>query len=337
MGPLACLLSAVAFGVMAVFAKLAYDEGVSLEALLLVRFGVAGALLLAVSQLRGRFRGLGRRAIITGLLMGAVGYAAQAGLYFGALTRVDASQVALVFCVYPLLVMVGAVLTRRDRPSVKRGVALALALTGVALVLGGVSRGSFDLVGAILGLGSAVVYSIYILVGDRVAGADPLAFTALVCCGAFTTFAAWSTVQGAPDLEFAATGWLWLLMIALVSTVGAILLFFFGLAQVGPTVASLLSIIEPVVTVTGAALIFGESLSPQQAIGGLLVLGAVGLVQWPSRAGGRTRSRNATATPQPEARSAPESVGDTADGLASTRGSSRPSDAPAMTTNPIGH
>ena len=41
MGPLACLLSAVAFGVMAVFAKLAYDEGVSLQALLLVRFGAA--------------------------------------------------------------------------------------------------------------------------------------------------------------------------------------------------------------------------------------------------------------------------------------------------------
>lgn len=50
MGPLACPLSAAAFGVMAVFAKLAYDEGVTLEALLLVRFGVAGALLLAVSQ-----------------------------------------------------------------------------------------------------------------------------------------------------------------------------------------------------------------------------------------------------------------------------------------------
>jgi drug/metabolite transporter (DMT)-like permease len=302
MGPLACLLSAAAFGVMAVFAKLAYDESVTLEALLLVRFGVAGGLLLAVAQLRGRFRGLGWPAIVTGLLMGAAGYAAQAGLFFGALTRVDASQVALVFCVYPLLVMVGAVLTRRDRPSVKRGVALVLALVGVALVLGGVSGGGMDGVGAVLAFGSAVVYSVYILVGDRVAGTDPLAFTALVCCGAFTTFAVWSAVQGAPDLGFAATGWLWLLMIALVSTVGAILLFFFGLAQVGPTVASLLSIIEPVVTVTGAALVFGESLSAQQALGGVLVLGAVGIVQWPTRAGRRTRPENATATSRSSAR-----------------------------------
>jgi drug/metabolite transporter (DMT)-like permease len=314
MGPLACLLSAAAFGVMAVFAKLAYDEGVTLEGLLLVRFGVAGALLLAVSQLRGRFRGMGWHAIVTGLLMGAAGYAAQAGLYFGALTRVDASQVALVFCVYPLLVMVGAVVTRRDRPSVKRGVALVLALLGVAFVLGGTSGGSLDAAGAVLAFGSAVVYAVYILVGDRVAGTDPLAFAALVCCGAFTTFAVWSAVQGVPDLGFGATGWLWLLMIAVVSTVGAILLFFFGLTQVGPTVASLLSIIEPVVTVTGAALVFGESLSVQQALGGLLVLGAVGIVQWPTRAGRRTRPRNATASWHSSTRSGPGSTSHTADG-----------------------
>lgn len=279
---------------------------------------------------------MGWHAIITGLLMGAAGYAAQAGLYFGALTRVDASQVALVFCVYPLLVMVGAMLTRRDRPSVKRGVALVLALVGVALVLGGVSGGPFDAVGAVLAFGSAVVYSVYILVGDRVASTDQLAFTALVCCGAFTTFAVWSAVQGAPDLGFTADGWLWLLLIALVSTVGAILLFFFGLAQVGPTVASLLSIIEPVVTVSGAALVFGESFSVQQGLGGLMVLGAVGIVQWPVTVKRHTRPRIATTTSHSEARSGPESVGDTVYGLVSTRRHSRPSDAPALATNSIG-
>ena len=50
---------------------------------------------------------------------------------------------------------------------------------------------------------------------------------------------------------------------------------------------TLLSIVEPVVTVTAAALVFGESLSVQQALGGLMVLGAVGIVQWPVRAGRR--------------------------------------------------
>ncbi|QIK75808.1 DMT family transporter [Nocardioides piscis] len=290
MGALACLLSAVAFGVMAVFAKLAYDDGVDLDALLLVRFGIAGALLLVVAQARGRLRGLTRRAVITGLLMGGVGYAAQAGLYFSALTRVDASQVALVFCVYPLLVMVGAVLIGRDRPSLRRAGALVLALVGVAMVLGGAETGSFDAVGSTLAFGAAVVYAVYILVGDRVAGPDPLAFTALICCGAFVTFTGWSLFNGAPDLGFAASGWIWLVLIALVSTVAAILLFFSGLARVGPTVASLLSILEPVVTVLSAALVFGESLTAQQAVGGVLVLATIALVQWPTDAGSRAEA-----------------------------------------------
>ena len=216
--------------------------------------------------------------------MGAVGYAAQSGLYLAALGRVEASQTALLFCGYPLLVMVGAVLTRREPPSRRRAAALVLALVGVALVLGGASAGEVDLLGAACAIGSAVVYTVYILVGDRVAAPDPLAFAALVCCGAAGTFGLWTLVHGAPDLGFGAGGWVWLGLIALVSTVAAIVLFFAGLSRVGPTAAALLSTVEPVVTVVGAALVFGEVLTPPQALGGLLVLGTVLLVQWPSAA-----------------------------------------------------
>ena len=46
MGRLYCLLSAVGFGLMAVFAKSAYAEGVSVEGLLVVRFGLAAVVLL---------------------------------------------------------------------------------------------------------------------------------------------------------------------------------------------------------------------------------------------------------------------------------------------------
>ncbi|HEY0952232.1 DMT family transporter [Nocardioides sp.] len=297
MGSVAVVLSAVAFGVMALFAKLAYDAGVGLDALLLVRFGLAGLLLLVIAHARGRLRGLSRRAVVIGLLMGALGYAAQAGLYFAALTRVDASQVALVFSVYPLLVMAMAVLTRRERATRRRALGLLVALGGVALVLGGASTGAFDLGGSAFALGSAIVYTGYILLGDRVAAADPLAFATLVCLGAFGTFVIWSGLHGVPDLGFAPVGWLWLALIASVSTVAAILLFFAGLARVGPSVTALLSIIEPVVTVGGAALVFGESLTVQQVLGGALVLGTVLVVQWPAGTG-RTRSPSSPVAPE---------------------------------------
>jgi len=68
--------------------------------------------------------------------------------------------------------------------------------------------------------------------------------------------------------------------IALVSTVGAVGLFFAGLQRVGPTAASIL---EPVVTVVLALLVFGESLRPVPLAGGALVLVAVLAVRVPVR------------------------------------------------------
>jgi len=80
-----------------------------------------------------------------------------------------------------------------------------------------------------------------------------------------------------------ATGLGWLAAITVVSTVGAVSLFFAGLQRVGPTTASILSTAEPVTTVVLAFLAFGESLSPVQLFGGALVIGAVFVLSVPVR------------------------------------------------------
>jgi drug/metabolite transporter (DMT)-like permease len=288
MGALYCLLSAAAFGAMAVFGKLAYGAGVSIEALLLIRFGFAGVVLLVVALARGALRRLPPTAVGIAFGMGFFGYAAQAGLYFSALSRIDASTAALILYVYPVLVMTGATLLGRERATRRRVWALGLALAGIGLVLGGAASGRPDWLGALLAFGAAVTYSGYILVGHRVtAQVPPLALAALVCTGAFCTFTVITTVRGGTDLGFAPVGWLWLGALALVSTVGAILLFFAGLARVGPSTAAILSSLEPVVTVAGAAAVFGETLTAVQWLGGALVLLTVLVVQWPARRGTR--------------------------------------------------
>jgi drug/metabolite transporter (DMT)-like permease len=284
-GAIYCLLSAVAFGAMAVFGKLAYDEGVTVGDLLLVRFGIAALVMLVIVRWRGGFAGLTRRTAVAAFAMGAFGYAAQSASYFAALNRIDASLLALLLYFYPVLVMVGAVALGREHWSAQRAGALSLALGGMALVLTGSITGRFDWLGAALGLTSARVYTVYILTGDRlVAGTPPLPLTALVCCGAATTYAVATAVRGGPtSLDSGFAAWGWLLALSLVSTVAAILLFFAGLARVGPSVAAILSIIEALVTISLAALVFGETLSPRQLVGGALVLLAVLLVQLPGR------------------------------------------------------
>ena len=75
MGAILCLLSAIGFGAMAVFGKLAYDEGASVGTLLATRFVLAAALLwLVVACTRGvrSLRALPRRDVGIALALGAV-------------------------------------------------------------------------------------------------------------------------------------------------------------------------------------------------------------------------------------------------------------------------
>jgi drug/metabolite transporter (DMT)-like permease len=85
--------------------------------------------------------------------------------------------------------------------------------------------------------------------------------------------------------RFPGVWWSWVALgaIALVSTVVAILAFFAGLKRVGPSVASIASTLEPVVTVALAWMLLGESLAPIQLAGGALVLAsAASLARKPS-------------------------------------------------------
>jgi len=269
---------------MAIFGKYAYDARVDVGDLLLLRFATAAVLLLAVARATGALKGLSRRSVAAGLAMGGIGYATQSGLFFGALERMDASLLALILYAYPVLVMIGAVALGREKTSVRRVAALLVASTGTVLVLGGAASGSLDGVGTAMGFGAAIAYTLYILAGDRIgATIPPVGLAALVCTGATITFALASAVRGGPNLDFAPAGWAWIAAIAVVSTVAAILMFFAGMTRVGPSTASILSTLEPVITVALAAAAFNESLGAIQLLGGALVLSAAAVIQWPTR------------------------------------------------------
>lgn len=285
-GALLCLISAAGFGAMAIFGKLAYDAGVPTLTLLLVRFTLATAIFAALIFARPQLGpgGAGPRAIAIGLALGAVGYATQAGLFFGALQTLDASLLALLLYTYPAWVTLAAFVLGRERPTRRRLGALALSSVGLVVVLAGAAAGSFDTVGALMGLGAAVAYTVYILVADRAGPAmAPLALAALVCLGATGTFALAGALSGALSFDFETDGWLWLALIAVVSTALPIVTFFAGLARVGPSTASILSTFEPVVTVALAYLAFSERLSVTQLGGAALVLAAAVMLATPAR------------------------------------------------------
>ncbi|MEU4693650.1 EamA family transporter [Actinoplanes sp. NPDC023714] len=293
MGPLLCLISAVCFGALGVFGKLAFEAGVSPSTLLLIRFGLAAVVLGGFLALRHRRLSTPKirtpgRFLAVALGLGALGYAGQATLYFEALHRMDASVLSLVFYSYPLLVTVAAVALGRDRLTAGRIGALLAASAGVLLVLAGAGGARIDPAGVALAFGSALTYTAYILCSDRVVRRmPPVLLTTLVLTGATAALGTRALAGGGLGLGFAPVGWLWLAAIVVVSTVLPILAFFAGLRRTGPSAAAILSTFEPVVTTALAAVLLRESPTAAQLAGGLLVLSSVVILQLRSGRDGR--------------------------------------------------
>jgi len=266
--------------------KAAYEAGLGPLALLWGRFGLAAVAFWMLVIVVVRPPRPPRQYIVTGLLMGALGYAVEAALFFVALERIDAALVELLLYAYPAIVTAVALASGRETPGPRLLGALALATLGVIGVFAGSLASGVDPLGLALGLGAAAVYAGYILTGERVVPAiDPVLLAALVATGATASFTVAGLVHGGLPHPRTADGWTSVAVIAVVATVVPMVALFAGIERVGAPTASIVSTFEPVVTFVLAGLVLGESLTLVEAAGAACVIAAVRLLA--SRPGSR--------------------------------------------------
>lgn len=267
-GYLAIIASAIGFSTLATFGRWAAADGVNTNSLLFLRFTAAAVVMLAICLARGE-KLPAPRSLWPLIGMGAIGYVGQATCYLTALQYASAGLVALLLYLYPVLVAILSVVFLRDRMTWPRVLALGLALAGVALTAGPVSG---EWRGIALGLGAAGIYSIYIIVGDRVlAAVSPWMSSAVIFASAGAMAGVLMLIGG---VAFPATsaGWGAMAGIVTLATLVPVSLFLLGVSRVGATNAALLSTLEPIATALLAAWAFGERLSDLSLMGGALIL-----------------------------------------------------------------
>jgi drug/metabolite transporter (DMT)-like permease len=266
------IISAASFGVMPIFARLAYTAGAEPVTVLFLRFAMAAVVmnLIMVASRTPYPRGL---ILLELILLGAIGYVGESLAYFLALKMASAGLVALLLYIYPALVTALSAIFLKEHLTRVKIIALFLALSGTALTLRISSGGS--LLGILLGIAAAVDYAIYILLGSRIVRrSSPLGSTAVIITATAGVYAGIVAMRGV-TYPTVSTGWIAIMAIALISTVLAFVTFFAGLKRIGPTSASTLSTFEPIVAVVLAAIVLGETISPIQVLGGALILAAV--------------------------------------------------------------
>ncbi|MEW5939882.1 MAG: EamA family transporter, partial [Chloroflexota bacterium] len=180
--------------------------------------------------------------------------------------------VALLLYLYPMIVFLLSVIFLREKITWVKVAALVVALIGTGLTVGPAGG---QALGIFYAIASAVIYSVYIIVGAGVMKKVSAIQSSLVIFA--SAAAVYGTLVAVNGAHFPATGngWRSLAGIVTFATVIPVVTFLAGLERIGPTNASLLSTLEPVVTVLLAWRLFGEQLGTITLVGGALILVAV--------------------------------------------------------------
>jgi drug/metabolite transporter (DMT)-like permease len=266
--------SAVCFGTLGVFGKLAYRLGLTTPQLLSYRFALA-ALLLWLAALVIR-QGLPPRRSLIGLaIMGGVGYVGQSASYFSALHFIPVSTTALLLYTFPVVVTLLAWLLFGERLGWTKIGAVGLAFIGTMLVVEAQLKAAPP-IGIVLGLTSAAVYSGYILYGSRLLpGIPPVSATATIVTAAAIVWSGFAAATGQLAVNWTPSRVALLAGFVVVGTTIPVLTFILGLRLVGASRAAILSTFEPASSVLLAVIILGEGANPIQYVGGALILASV--------------------------------------------------------------
>ena len=270
-GILLIAISAASFGTLAIFGRYAYADGMDIFTVLFIRFSVSAVFMTIILLLR-RENFPSRQILLQLVGMGALGYVGQSFMYLSAIKYASAGLVALLLYLYPMFVFVLSVLVLHEKATSIQVIALILALVGTALT---VDPNGGQLIGALMAIAAALIYSIYIIVGTNVMKhVSAIQSSAIIFASAGAVYGMLTFVNGA-HLPASNSGWLAMLGMIIFSTIIPVATFLAGLERIGPTNAAMLSTLEPVVTVLLAAWLFDEKLLPIVMVGGGLILAAV--------------------------------------------------------------
>ena len=214
------------------------------------------------------------------LLLAALTMAAYQILLFAALTRTTVTTgVVLTICSAPLFAALFAWPLLGERPTVWGAVAMGGAIAG-AILLSNLAdwrdlAQSDHLWGNLLAVGAGLSYASYSLVARGLVGwVNPWHIITITFGGGSLLMLPLVLAQGFMA-EFNGLGWGIILYLGLAPTALAYVLYIFGLRTTMASVATTVSLVEPLTASLLAFLILGERLTSLEGLGAAMVLGAV--------------------------------------------------------------
>jgi drug/metabolite transporter (DMT)-like permease len=280
-GPVYALIAAVAFGAVALFAKVIYAAGGTAVFYILLR-AAAGVVVIGAVMLARRGRLTLMREQPVAMAVYAAGILGIAFGYMGAIAFIPASLAVLFFYLFPMLTVAAVALRDRAWPRPLDAASALGAFAGLFLILGGQTA---DLAwqGVALGLLAAVGATAALLMSPvllRHGDAVEISFTASVAILIPAALIGLAVGEITPPQGAAALGVL--AVAALLYGVGLVC----QVQAVHDTAIQKIGVVfnvEPVFVIVVATAALGEALSARQWLGAAVVVVAALVIGWPRR------------------------------------------------------
>lgn len=195
------------------------------------------------------------------------------------------SNATLSYYFAPVFVTILAPFILKEKLTLSKFLCVLMALVGMFCIVGvdGINGGS-DLIGIVYGLLAAGFYASVILMNKFLKGIDSIEITVIQLISATITLLPYVLyVEGLGILSVSSVSIPYILILGIVHTGIAYLLYFSSLQGLKGQTIAVLSYIDPVFAIIISAIILKEQLEFLQIIGGVLILGSSFLSEFLNR------------------------------------------------------
>ena len=242
-----------------------------------VRGILGGLLLLVFTRIRKKDTGekLPRQAMIWLAVSGAV-IGINWMLLFEAYNHTTVAVATLCYYMQPTIVMLVSPLLFRERLTKRKAICAVIAVIGMVLVSGVIESGGAgtgNLKGVLLGLGAAVCYASVIIMNKKIPGVDAYRKTTIqLLCAGLVMVPYMLLTDGFGKTEFSAGTIALLVIVGIVHTGFAYVLYFGSMDGLKAQSIAMLSYIDPVTALLLSALVLREPLSAAGVVGAIMIL-----------------------------------------------------------------
>ena len=278
-GKLFLVLSAFFYGILPVFASVAYRGGINGVTLSFLRSFISVPVLYAMIRADKKSLHLTRKQVYNVIKLSVIGGALPIVLLYLSYNFISTGLATTLHFVYPLVIVLLSAIIYREKMS--RITLCAVLLVTIGIFMFTDLNVNASKTGIIFALLSGIFYSFYVIYIDR-SGLDRMDYIVLTFYIMLIMSVAifiFGVVVGGISFDFKPISWSMATIVSLVTTLGATPLLQMGIRYEGASTAGIISSVEPITTIVLGAVFLGEIIGTGQIIGGSLILFGVFLSQ----------------------------------------------------------